>query len=101
MSEEGRESLEQQMDENKQKVTIVKKFVKEIHTAVEKIEALEAENRADLMTMFNAKLVEFQKKAENLEKVLSEMNIKKVIEESFGDKGNREVEQNIITEESN
>ena len=29
------------------------------------------------------------------------MSIQKVIEESFGDKGNRQMEQDIITEESN
>ena len=80
---------------------MVKKFVKEINTFVEKVEALEAENRADLMTMFNVKHSEYLAKAMTLEKVLSEMSIKKVIENSFGDKNNREVEQNIISEESN
>lgn len=89
------------MDENKQKVDIVKRFVKDINTFMEKVEAIEAENRADLMTMFNQKLKEYADKATNFEKVLSEMSIQKVIEESFEDKGNRENEQNIITEESN
>jgi hypothetical protein len=63
------------MDENKQKVDMVKRFVKDINNFVEKVEALEAENRADLMTMFNNKLAEYAKKAETLEKVLSEMTI--------------------------
>ena len=101
ISEEGQAHLEQQMDENKQKVDIVKRFVKDINTFVEKVEALEADNRADLMTMFNSKLTEYGKKAESFEKVLSEMSIQKVIEESFEGKGNREAEQSIITEESN
>ena len=89
------------MDENKQKVDIVKRFVKDINTFLEKVEALEAENRADLMTMFNMKILEYNQKADTLQKVLSEMSIQKVIEESFGDKGNRQMEQDIITEESN
>jgi hypothetical protein len=53
LSDEGRENLEQQMDENKQKLSTVKKFLKEVNTFVENVEALEAENRADLLTMFN------------------------------------------------
>jgi len=89
------------MDENKQKVDIVKRFVKDINTFLEKVEALEAENRADLMTMFNQKILEYNQKADTLQKVLSEMSIQKVIEESFGDRGNRQMEQDIITEESN
>ena len=89
------------MDENKQKVDIVKRFVKDINNFLEKVEALEAENRADLMTMFNMKILEYNQKADTLQKVLSEMSIQKVIEESFGDKGNRQMEQDIITEESN
>lgn len=59
ISEEGQAQLEQQMDQNKQKVDVVKRFVKDINTFVEKVEALEAENRADLMTMFNSKLGEY------------------------------------------
>jgi hypothetical protein len=82
-------------------VDVVKRFVKDINNFVEKVEALESENRADLMTMFNQKLKEYSEKAQTLEKVLSEMSIQKVIEESFEDKGSREMEQNIITEESN
>ena len=89
------------MDENKQKVDVMKRFVKDINNFVEKVEAIEAENRADLMTMFNAKLGEYSQKANEYEKVLSEMSIQKVIEESFEDKANRENEQLIITEESN
>ena len=89
------------MDENKQKVDIVKRFVKDINNFLEKVEALEAENRADLMTMFNMKILEYNQKADTLQKVLSEMSIQKVIEESFGDRGNRQMEQDIITEESN
>ncbi len=50
---ESQSDLEKQMDENKQKVDMVKKFVKEINTFMEKVEALVEENRADLMTMFN------------------------------------------------
>ena len=53
------------------------------------------------MTMLNQKLQESTKKIEALEKVLSEMSIKKVIEVSFQNKGNREYEQSIITEEGN
>ncbi|CDW91582.1 UNKNOWN [Stylonychia lemnae] len=101
ISEEGQAHLEQQMDENKQKVDIVKRFVKDVNVFMEKVEAIEAENRADLMTMFNQKLKEHTDKINTFEKVLSEMSIQKVIEESFGEKGNRETEQNIITEESN
>ena len=41
------------MDENNQKVDVVKRFVKDINVFMEKVEAIEAENRADLMTMFN------------------------------------------------
>lgn len=47
------------MDENKQKVDVVKRFVKDINTFLEKVEALESENRADLMTMFIPKLEEY------------------------------------------
>ena len=101
VSEAGQAHLEQQMDENKQKVDIVKRFVKDINNFLEKVEALEAENRADLMTMFNMKILEYNQKADTLQKVLSEMSIQKVIEESFGDRGNRQMEQDIITEESN
>lgn len=89
------------MDENKQKVDVVKRFVKDINTFLEKVEALESENRADLMTMFIPKLEEYTYKADAFEKVLSEMSIQKVIEESFDNKGNREVEQNILLEENN
>jgi len=89
------------MDDHRQKLDVMKRFVKDISNFVEKVEALESENRADLMTMFNQKLVELSERATMLEKVLSEMSIQKVIEESFEDKGNREAEQNIITEESN
>jgi len=80
------------MDENNQKVDVVKKFVKDINVFMEKVEAIEAENRADLMTMFNQKLSEYTDKIAHYEKVLSEMSIQKVIEESFEDKGNRENE---------
>ena len=41
------------MDVNKQKVDVVKKFLREVQGFVEKVETLEGENRADLMTMFN------------------------------------------------
>lgn len=44
------------------------------------------------MTMLNTKFTEYQKKMEALQKVLSEMTIKKVIEVSFEDKGNRSQE---------
>ena len=54
------------MDENKQKVDIVKRFVKDINNFLEKVEALEAENRADLMTMFNMKILEYNQKADTL-----------------------------------
>ena len=75
VSEAGQAHLEQQMDENKQKVDVVKRFVKDINTFFEKVEALEAENRADLMTMFNSKILEYNQKADTLQKVLSEMSI--------------------------
>jgi hypothetical protein len=40
---------------------VVKNFVKEVKLCCEKLEAFEAENRADLMTLLNPKLEEFQK----------------------------------------
>lgn len=87
------QELEQQMGENLQKVDLLKRFVKEVNSYLEKVSALEAENRADLMVMFNIKLVEYNNKASQLEKVLSEMSIRKVIEDSFGgDKESRVVE---------
>lgn len=89
------------MEENKQKVDVVKRFVKDVTILLDKAEAFESENRADLMTILNQKYLEYSKKLEALQKVLSEMNIKKVIEESFGNKGNREQEHSIILEEGN
>ena len=81
------------MGENQQKVDLLKRFVKEVNSYLEKVSALEAENRADLMVMFNTKLIEYNNKASQLEKVLSEMSIRKVIEDSFGgDKESRVVE---------
>jgi hypothetical protein len=71
------------MKENMEKVDVVKKFVKDVSVFLEKAEAFESENRADLMTLLNPRLVEFTKTTEALEKVLSEMTIQKVIEESF------------------
>lgn len=41
------------MEENKQKVDVVKRFVKDVSVFLEKAEAFESENRADLMTMLN------------------------------------------------
>jgi hypothetical protein len=90
------------MGENQQKLDVLKRFVKEVNGYLEKVTALEQENRADLMVMFNSKLVEYNKKATQLEQVLSEMTIRKVIEDSFG--GNREsraVEQSILSGEEN
>lgn len=52
------------MGENKQKVDVLKRFVKEVNGYLEKVSALEAENRADLMVIFNQKLVEYNKRAE-------------------------------------
>ena len=78
------------MQQNQQKVDIVKKFLKEISHYLEKAEAFETENRADLMTMLNQKLIDSTKKHEALENVLSEMTIQKVIEVSFQDKNNRD-----------
>lgn len=75
ISVKGQAHLEQQMDENKQKVDVVKRFVKDINNFLEKVEALESENRTDLMTMFNQKLIEYTDKANALEKILSEMSI--------------------------
>jgi hypothetical protein len=53
------------------------------------------------MTILNQKYLEYSKKLEALQKVLSEMNIKKVIEVSFENRGNREQEHSIILEEGN
>lgn len=90
------------MGENKQKLDMLKRFVKEVDGYLEKVSALEAENRADLMVMFNQKLGDYNSKAKQLEKVLSEMTIRKVIEDSFsGDKEARVVEQNILSGEEN
>jgi len=47
------------MNENREKVDVVKRFVREVNVFVEKVEAIEAENRADLMVMFVNKLVEY------------------------------------------
>ncbi len=89
----GSEDLEQQMGENKQKVDVLKRFVKEVNGYLEKVTALEQENRADLMVMFNQRLVDYNKRADQLEKVLSEMTIRRVIEDSFGgDRDSRAVE---------
>lgn len=84
-----------------QKVDVVKHFVKEVKVFLEKAEAFESENRADLMTMLNPKLNECTQKVTEFENILSEMTIQKVIDQSFQSKGNREFEQNIITEEGN
>lgn len=89
------------MSENMQKVDVVKHFVKEVKVFLEKAEAFESENRADLMTMLNPKLNECTQKVTEFENILSEMTIQKVIDQSFQSKGNREFEQNIITEEGN
>ena len=98
----GVEELEQQMGENKQKVDLLKRFVKEVNGYLEKVSALEQENRADLMVMFNQKLNEYNKRAEQLDRVLSEMTIRRVIEDSFsGDKDHRAVEQTILSGEEN
>ena len=78
------QDLEQQMGENKQKLDVLKRFVRDINVFLDKVTALESENRADLMVMFNQKLVENNAKAQQLEKVLSEMTIRRVIEDSFG-----------------
>lgn len=93
--------LDSQMLENQEKVDIVKRFVREVSIFLDKAEAFESENRADLMTLLNSKLVEYTCTVEALEKVLSEMTIQKVIEESFQEKGNRDFEHNIIIEEGN
>ena len=47
------------MNENLEKFDVLKRFVKDVNNYVEKVEAIEAENRADLMTMFNQKLSEY------------------------------------------
>jgi hypothetical protein len=60
---------------------------------LEKVTALEQENRADLMVIFNKKLVDYNNEALKLDKVLQEMSIRKVIEDSFGgDRESRAVE---------
>jgi formyltetrahydrofolate synthetase len=102
ISRDVNQDLEQQMGENKQKLDVLKGFVKEINIYLEKVQALEQENRADLMVMFNKRLLDYQKQAEKLEKVLSEMNIRRVIEESFGgDRGQRDIEERILSGEDN
>ncbi len=93
--------LDEQMEQNKQKLDVVKRFVKDVQVYLEKAEAFEAENRADLMTMLNQKWIQYSKQLDALQKVLSEMSIQKVIEGSFEDKGNREQEHSIILEEGN
>lgn len=75
--------LEQQLAQNREKVDVVKKFVRDVDVLLEKVEAVEAENRADLMVMFVQRLAEFQQQALALERVLTQMTIEKVIEESF------------------
>ena len=57
------QDLEQQMGENKQKGDLLKKLVKDVNIYLEKVTALEAENRADLMVMFNQRLNEYNAKA--------------------------------------
>ena len=90
------------MGENKQKLDVLKRFVKDVTIMLEKVSALEAENRADLLVMFNGKLTELQQQATRLERVLGEMTIRKVIEESFGgERGKREVEERILSGEDN
>ncbi len=42
---------------------VLKKFVKEVNVYLEKVSALEAENRADLMVMFNNKLIQYNERA--------------------------------------
>ncbi len=54
------------------------------------------------MVIFNKKLVDYNNEAQKLDKVLQEMSIRKVIEDSFGgDRESRAVEQNILTGEDN
>ena len=102
ISREVNQELEQQMGENKQKLDVLKRFVKEVNICLEKVSALEGENRADLLVMFNSRLTDYQVQAQKLEKVLSEMTIRRVIEESFGgDRGQREVEERILSGEDN
>ncbi len=96
------QDLEQQMGENKQKVDVLKRFVRDVNVYLEKVSALESENRADLMVMFNQKLVEYNEKARQLERVLSEMTIRRVIEDSFGGGlEQRRVEETILSGEDN
>ena len=96
------QDLEQQMGENMQKVDVLKRFVRDVNVYLEKVSALEAENRADLMVMFNQKLVEYNEKAKQLERVLSEMTIRRVIEDSFGGGlEQRRVEETILSGEDN
>ena len=102
ISREVNQELEQQMGENKQKLDVLKRFVKEVNICLEKVSALEGENRADLLVMFNGRLNEYQVQAQKLDKVLTEMTIRRVIEESFGgDRGQREVEERILSGEGN
>jgi DNA-binding ferritin-like protein (Dps family) len=102
ISKEVNQELEQQMGENKQKLDVLKRFVKEVNICLEKVSALEGENRADLLVMFNGRLNDYQVQAQKLDKVLTEMTIRRVIEESFGgDRGQREVEERILSGEGN
>jgi hypothetical protein len=52
------------MGENQQKLDVLKRFVKEVNGYLEKVSALESENRADLMVMFISKLNEYNVKAQ-------------------------------------
>ncbi len=51
------------MGENRLKLDVLKRFVKEVNIYLEKVSALEAENRADLMVMFNTRLNDYTKQA--------------------------------------
>lgn len=64
ISSEGQAQLDEQMAQNKEKVDILKKFVREVALYLEKAEAFEGENRADLMTMLNGKYAEYLKRME-------------------------------------
>jgi len=62
ISDDGQAQLDEQMQKNLEKVDVVKRFVKDVNIFLEKAEAFEAENRADLMTMLNSKYVEYEQK---------------------------------------
>jgi len=86
-------------DENREKGQAVKRFVEDVAIALEKADAFQTEARADLMTQLNQKLQEYEFRFENLKKMIAEMEVAKVIEESFTSKEHRTHEESVIQNE--